>query len=122
MCEVIVGIPEFYREVIAPVEVRIEEGNSIKKISALSRMEFLFGSLIAIGFLVQKVVLSIFFFLANVFTCGLSQSFRASFCKNIQAGLKYFGAIPLGWAGVLIPHVINRKILRIPVDGLFVQS
>jgi hypothetical protein len=116
------SISDYYRDVIAPQQMTFDSQGMVKQISPLTQLDFLTGSGLAILFLVQKIAFSLFFLLANIFTLAQNQNLRVSFSQNAQEGLKYAGAIPLGWVGFLIPNAINASILHIPANGLIIQT
>ncbi len=113
-------ISNFYRDDIAHLEISftLEQGikQGIKKISPLSRMDFMVGAGLATLFLVHKVGLYIFT-LARCVVTGPNQDLRNSLSRNWKEILVYGGAIPLGWIGVIYPPFVN-DILQIPANGL----
>lgn len=111
-------ICNFYRDVIAPLEITINSQGSVKKISPISRLNFNIGAGLAILFLVQKIAQSIFFLVGSVLTLGLHEGMRTSLLKNAKECLVYAGAIPLGIVGIFFPQTINQAVLQIPFQGL----
>jgi hypothetical protein len=54
-------IPNFYKEVVAPVQININPQGMTRTIFPITRLNFLVGSGLAAIFLIQKIALSIFF-------------------------------------------------------------
>jgi hypothetical protein len=108
----------FYKDVIATLEMTFTGREVIKKIAPLSRLNFCAGIGIAVSFLVEKVALSIFFSAGTLTTCGLHQGFRTSLFTTSEEALVYGLAIPVGLTGALFPQTVNQTFLGIPPDGL----
>ncbi len=113
-----IEICNFYKDTIAPLEITVNSQGGIKKILPISRLNFNTGAGLASLFLVQKIVLSIFYLAGSIVTFGLHKGMRASLLKNLKEVLVYVGAIPLGFIGVFFPQTINQVVLQIPSTGL----
>lgn len=113
---IVARIPEFF----IPIGLSTIVDNQVK-ISPIRRSVFIFASTLASVIFIKKIVMSIFYLLCNVLTLGLNQGLRASFSKNIQEGLICAGAIPVGLLGMLFPQTINRRVLGIPDDCLWID-
>jgi hypothetical protein len=119
MCE---GISKYYLGVIAPIKT-VFGGGGVQKveISPISRINFLTGSTLAIGFLVQDVAKSVFSFFELFLTRFANEECADRFLKNVKQIPVHLGAIPVGYLGALFPQTVNEH-LGIPANSLIITG
>lgn len=110
------NICNFYKEVVAHQTLLYRPEKNTRKFAAIPWYKFSAGACIATILLIQNLALSIFYAAACLATCGRHKGFRKSLFKNVNNIPVHAGAILLGITGIIIPGVINQKILHLPIE------
>jgi hypothetical protein len=110
---IIQDVSRFYRD-IAPKHLAFTRRGVNITTPPITRVGFLIGSALAVLVLIEKIALSIFFLVVNIFTCFQNQDSRTSLLQNVQEIPTYLGAIPFGCIGAVLPQAINETLLHLP--------
>lgn len=94
------------------------QGRPLMKRISLGRINFCFGMDLAALFLIAEIAKAFFNTLRVIVTLGCHQKSRNALCKNVQQGMVYGAAIPVGLFGMLVSPWLACKFLNIPTGAV----